>query len=189
MAVGPNPPFGLVLSLGPSSPSTIPRPGDPCAQRQPTPNPPNPPSTPGRVNPPSCHFSYPPPPKTHATAPHSPAGLPTDTYVADELNGCTSPYPHLKTMGPNAHAANPSVKTIMTINTPDPNLFNEGDGRSAIDHWVLLDSMQQWPALPFTGGGSDLWSYTSCNPGFGNTPEWMVDYPPINERIQAGVLN
>src|SRR5260370_17666806 len=77
----------------------------------------------------------------------------------------------------------------MTITAPDPKLFNEGDGRSGIDHWVLLDSMQQWPALPFTGGGSDLWSYTSCNPGFGNTPEWMVDYPPINERIQAGFLN
>jgi hypothetical protein len=53
---------------------------------------------------------------------------------------------------------------------------------------VLLDSVQQWPTLPFTAGG-DLWSYASCNVGFGNTPEWMVDYPPINERIQAGFLN
>jgi len=42
--------------------------------------------------------------------------------------------------------------------------------------------------LPFTAGG-DLWSYTSCNAGYGNAPEWMVDYPPINERIQAGFLN
>src|SRR6266566_536956 len=33
------------------------------------------------------------------------------------------------------------------------------------------------------------WIYTSCNTGSGNTPEWMVDYPPINERIQAGFLN
>jgi hypothetical protein len=77
----------------------------------------------------------------------------------------------------------------MTTNAPDPNLYNEGDGRSAVDHWVLLDSVQQWPALPFTAGGSDLWSYTSCNTGYGNTPEWMVDYPPINERMQAGFLN
>jgi hypothetical protein len=95
----------------------------------------------------------------------------------------------LKTVGTNAHAANPGVKTIMTTNAPDPNLLDEGDGRSAIDHWVLLDSVEQWPALPFTGGGSDLWSYTSCNTGLGNAPEWMVDYPPINERIQAGFLN
>jgi len=117
-----------------------------------------------------------------------PTGLGLDLYLADELNGCSAAYSALKTMGMNAHAANPSVKTMMTLNAVDPNLFNEGDGRSAIDHWVLLDSVQQWPALPFTGGG-DLWSYTSCNAGSGNTPEWMVDYPPINERIQAGFLN
>jgi len=123
----------------------------------------------------------------NAAAGNFPAGLALDFYLADELNGCTSAYSALKTMGLNAHAANRSVKTMMTINTPDLNLFDEGDGRSAIDHWVLLDSVQQWPALPFTHG--DLWSYTSCNAGFGNAPEWMVDYPPINERIQAGFLN
>jgi hypothetical protein len=125
----------------------------------------------------------------NAAATNLPQGLSLDLYVADELNGCPSAYPPLKTVGTNAHAANPSVKTIMTTNAPDPNLLDEGDGRSAIDHWVLLDSVQQWPALPFTGNGSDLWSYTSCNTGFGNTPEWMVDYPPINERIQSGFLN
>jgi len=117
-----------------------------------------------------------------------PTDLSLDFYIGDELDGCTSAYPALKAIGLNAHAANPQVKTIATINTPDPSLFNEGDGYSAIDHWVLLDSVQKWPALPFTGGG-DLWSYTSCNSGSGNTPEWMVDYPPINERIQAGFLN
>jgi len=115
-------------------------------------------------------------------------GLALDVYVADELNDCPNAYTALKTVGTNFHAANRNVKTMMTINTPDPNLYNEGDGRSAIDHWVLLDSVQQWPSLPFTGGG-DLWSYTSCNTGHGNAPEWLIDYPPINERIQAGFLN
>lgn len=124
-----------------------------------------------------------------SAAANFPAGLPLDFYLADELNGCTADYAPIKTMGTNAHSASPSAKTMMTLNAPDPNLYNEGDGRSAIDHWVLLDSMQQWPVLPFSGGGSDLWSYTSCNAGYGNTPEWMVDYPPINERIQAGFLN
>jgi len=85
-------------------------------------------------------------------------------------------------MGANAHAANRSVKTIMTINAVDSNLLG------SIDHWVLLDSLQQWPALPLAGGG-DVWSYTSCNAGFRHAPEWMVDYPPINERMQAGFLN
>ena len=138
-----------------------------------------------------CNGSYSNIPSTgqiNSAAANFPAGLGLDLYVADEPNDCPSAYTVLKTIGIAAHSANRSVKTMMTINAPDPNLFNEGDGRSAIDHWVLLDSTQQWPALPFTGGG-DLWSYTSCNTGSGNTPEWMVDYPPINERIQAGFLN
>ena len=117
-----------------------------------------------------------------------PAGLPLDLYVGDELNNCPAAYTPLKTMGTNAHAANPSVKTTITMNTPDPNLYDEGDGRSAIDHWVLLDSQLGWPPLPWSGPG-DLWSYTSCNTGSGDTPEWMTDYPPINERIQAGFVN
>jgi hypothetical protein len=132
-----------------------------------------------------CNGSYSSNPSTsqiNAAAANFPAGLGLDLYLADELNGCTSDYTAIRTMGANAHAANRSVKTMMTINTTDSNLYG------AIDHWVLLDSVQQWPALPFTGGG-DLWSYTSCNAGFGNSPEWMVDYPPINERIQAGFLN
>jgi|GEM_PF-1148713 len=132
-----------------------------------------------------CNGSYSSIPSTsqiNTAAANFPAGLGLDFYLADELNGCTGDYTPIKTMGANAHAANRSVKTMMTINAVDSNLFG------AIDHWVLLDSVQQWPALPFVGGG-DLWSYTSCNAGFGNTPEWMVDYPPINERIQAGFLN
>lgn len=121
--------------------------------------------------------------------PAFPAGLPLDVTVGDELNNCSAAFPPLKTVGTNAHAANPSVKTILTMNKPDPNLYDEGDGRTAIDHWVLLDSQQEWPTtLPWPGPG-DLWSYTSCNTGFGNTPEWLTDYPPVNERIQAGFLN
>jgi len=138
-----------------------------------------------------CNGSYSSLPSTsqiNAAATNFPSGLVLDFYLADELNGCSNDYTALKTIGMNAHAASAVVKTMMTLNAPDPNLYNEGDGRSAVDHWVLLDSVQQWPAVPFAGGG-DLWSYTSCNSGFGNTPEWMVDYPPINERIQAGFLN
>jgi len=118
----------------------------------------------------------------NTAAANFPAGLDLDFYMADELNGCTGDYSPIKTLAANAHAANPSVKTMLTLNATDPNLYG------SVDHWVLLDSLQKWPTLPFTAGG-DLWSYTSCNAGYGNTPEWMVDYPPINERIQAGFLN
>jgi len=134
------------------------------------------------------HTSMPSTGQIDAAAATFPVTLPLDLYIGDELNNCPNDYPALKAIGARVHAANRSVKTILTVNTPDAKLFDDGHGRSAIDHWVLLDSMEKWPTLPFTGGG-DLWSYTSCNTGSGNTPEWLVDYPPINERIQAGFLN
>ena len=132
-----------------------------------------------------CNGSYSSIPSTsqiNTAAANFPAGLGLDFYMADELNGCAGDYTDIKTFGANAHAANRSVKTMMTLNATDPNLYG------SVDHWVLLDSLQKWPTLPFTAGG-DLWSYTSCNAGYGNAPEWMMDYPPINERIQAGFLN
>jgi hypothetical protein len=135
-----------------------------------------------------AHKSLPSTDQVNALAASFPPGLELDLYVADELNTCPKANAVLKTLGRNVHASNFGVKTLMTTDAPDPNLFDEGDGRSAIDHWVLLDSQEQWPKLPFNGEG-DLWSYTSCNTGAGNTPEWMLDYPPINERIQAGFLN
>jgi len=132
-----------------------------------------------------CNGAYSSLPSTsqiNSAAANFPSGLGLDLYLSDELNGCTAAYNAIKTAGANAHAANRSVKTMVTLDAVDPNLYG------AVDHWVLLNSVQKWPTLPFTGGG-DLWSYTSCNAGFGNAPEWMVDYPPINERIQAGFLN
>jgi hypothetical protein len=134
------------------------------------------------------HSNFPSANDIDSAAAKFPADLDLDLYVGDELNDCPEGYAALKTVASNVHAANRRVKTILTVNTPDAKLFNDGHGKSAIDHWALLASMEKWPTLPFTGGG-DLWSYTSCNTGYGNTPEWLVDYPPINERIQAGFLN
>lgn len=124
----------------------------------------------------------------NAAAAVFPPSLSLDLYVADELNRCPKANAALKSIARRAHAAKSRVQTMVTADMPDTSLFDEGDGRTAIDHWVLLASMEQWPALPYTGHG-DLWSYASCNTGSGNTPEWMVDYSPINERIQAGFLN
>jgi hypothetical protein len=134
------------------------------------------------------HSKFPSAKEIDSAASRFPETLPLDLYVGDELNDCPEGYAALKTAGAQVHSANRAVKTILTVNTPDAKLFDDGHGRSVIDHWALLASMEKWPALPFTGKG-DLWSYTSCNTGRGNTPEWLVDYPPINERIQAGFLN
>src|SRR5260370_17623115 len=97
-----------------------------------------------------CNGSYTTIPSTsqiNAAAANFPAGLGLDFYLADELNGCTSDYTPIKTMAANAHAANRSVKTMITINTTDSNLYG------AIDHWVRPVSSQQWPLLSFTAGG------------------------------------
>jgi hypothetical protein len=134
------------------------------------------------------HGKFPSASEIDSAAAKFPETLALDLYVGDELNNCPEGYPALKTIGAELHAANRAVKTILTVNTPDAKLLDDGHGRSAIDHWVLLASVEKWPELPFTGGG-DLWSYTSCNTSYGNAPEWLVDYPPINERIQAGFLN
>jgi hypothetical protein len=134
------------------------------------------------------HNEFPSTKEIDSAAAKFPEALPLDLYIGDELNDCPDGYPALKAISAQAHAANRPVKTILTVNAPVAKLFDDGHGRSVIDHWVLLASMEKWPALPFTGGG-DLWSYASCNTGYGNTPEWLVDYPPINERIQAGFLN
>ncbi len=66
-----------------------------------------------------CNGSYSSLPSTsqiNAAAANFPAALGLDFYLADELNGCTGDYTPIKTMGANAHAANRSVKTMMTIN-------------------------------------------------------------------------
>jgi hypothetical protein len=111
-----------------------------------------------------------------------PAGLPLDMYAGDELQfpNCGSAVGPLQTLAANAHAH--GVKVSLTTNAPYSGLYG------SIDNWILLDSVQRWPTLPYTGQGA-LWSYASCDVGFGNTPEWMIDYPPINERIQAGFLD
>lgn len=141
-----------------------------------------------QVNCNGTHSKFPTAKDIDSAASRFPETLPLDLYVGDELNDCPEGYAALKTVGAQVHSANRPVKTILTVNAPDAKLFDDGHGRSVIDHWVLLASMEKWPALPFTGKG-DLWSYTSCNTGHGNAPEWLVDYPPINERMQAGFLN
>jgi hypothetical protein len=106
-----------------------------------------------------------------------PHGLSLDFYAADEIVGCRAAYIPLKTLANNAHPA--GVKILVTI-PPVSALYG------VVDHWTMLTF--NWPAS-LSGIPGDFWSYASCNVGSGNTPEWMVDYPPINERIQAGLLN
>lgn len=151
------------------------------------------------------HSNFPSPSQIDAAAANFPLDLDLDFYVGDELNDCPSAYTTVTAFAERAHLSSRNVKTIMTVESPRPELFNKVTKRSAIDHWVLLVAGQKEHSLPFVSdrnlwsssgkrdlwelSKSDLWTYASCNTGLGNTPEWMIDYPPINERIQAGFLN
>lgn len=116
-----------------------------------------------------------------SSASNFPSGLPLSLYIGDELNGCTGAgLTYLQTIATNAHGATPPVKTIATFNTaPISGLVG------SVDHWVVLVSREQWPALPWSTAG-DLWSYGSCDNGNGNTPGYNIDYSPINMRQVAG---
>jgi hypothetical protein len=107
----------------------------------------------------------------------TPSGVSLDFYPADEISACPAAFAPLRTLAKNAHRA--GVAILVTI---PPVAALHG----VVDHWTMLPF--DWPDS-LTGIQGDFWSYSSCNIGSGNTPEWMVDYPPINERIQAGFLN
>jgi hypothetical protein len=106
-----------------------------------------------------------------------PAGLALDFYVADENTGCTASYPPIQQVATNAHAS--GVKILDTI-APVSALYGY------VDYWTMLPA--SWPSS-LSGIPGSFWSYASCDLGNGSSPGWMIDFPPINERIQAGFLN
>jgi hypothetical protein len=106
-----------------------------------------------------------------------PAGLSLDFYVADENIGCTASYAPIQQVANNAHPS--GVKILDTI-PPVSALYGY------VDHWTMLP--EEWPSS-LSGIPGDFWSYASCDLGNGNYPGWMIDFPPINERINAGFLN
>jgi hypothetical protein len=106
-----------------------------------------------------------------------PAGLALDLYVADENVGCTASYPPIQQVASNAHAS--GVKILDTI-APVSALYG------SVDYWAMLPG--EWPSS-LSGIPGSFWSYASCDLGNGNYPGWMIDFPPINERLNAGFLN
>jgi len=81
----------------------------------------------------------------------------------------------------NAHAANRSVKTMVTLNATDPNLLRCCRSLGAAGFLATV-------AHAAVTAGGDLWSYTSCNAGFGTALRngwWII--PPINETHPGGL--
>lgn len=111
-------------------------------------------------------------------------------YTADEINHCPHLFPQLMAWASNMHQA--GIRN-MVVMTPTPELFDDGqgNGRSAVDIWVVLpknftvgnDYIQQALAK-----GDEVWSYNALvQDTF--SPKWLIDYDPINFRIQAGFVS
>jgi hypothetical protein len=117
-------------------------------------------------------------------------GLMLYDYSADEIGKCTNLYPNIKQWARNMHLA--GVNNLVTM-APTPALYDDGSGtgRSAVDIWVLLPLMYE-QAKAQVGEvlrkGDSVWSYNTLvqDP---YSPKWMIDFTPINFRIQPGFIN
>ncbi len=77
--------------------------------------------------------------------------------------------------------------------SPTPALYNDGSGtgRSAVDIWVLLPLMYNKSKSEVDHvlkKGDAVWSYNTLvqDP---YSPKWLIDFDPINFRIQPGFIN
>ncbi len=111
-------------------------------------------------------------------------------YTADEIGTCTSLFPDVKAWARNLHAA--GVPNLITM-APTSALLDDGSGtgRSAVDIWVglpwLLDRQTPDVAVAI-GKGDQVWSYNALSQD-DYSPKWLMDYPPINFRLQPGLIS
>jgi hypothetical protein len=126
---------------------------------------------------------------TSAKSLHDPR-LDLYAYVADEIGGCTGLDDTIKAYARNLHAAD--VDCLITM-APTPTLYDDGSGsgRSAVDIWVVLpklyDGAQAEVAFVLEKG-DEVWSYNDLNQD-DYSPKWLLDFAPINYRIQPGFIN
>jgi hypothetical protein len=109
-------------------------------------------------------------------------------YTMDEIYGSTGLYDDVRAWARNLHAA--GVNQLITI-PPVTSLMDDGSGtgRSAVDLWVELP--KQYDAAKVAqvlAKGDEVWSY-NCLQQDDYSPKWLLDYAPINYRIQPGFVN
>ena len=84
------------------------------------------------------------------------------------------------------------VDQLITM-PPLPDLYDDGSGtgRSAVDVWVLLPKLYdqyQSNVQYVQGKGDKTWSYNCCEQD-DYSPKWLLDFDPINYRVQPGFIN
>jgi hypothetical protein len=110
-------------------------------------------------------------------------------YSADEISN-PALFPGIKAWARAFHAA--GVDQLITM-VPVPELYDDGSGtgRSAVDDWVLLPKQyDQYRAnvLSVQQKGDKVWSY-NCTQQDDYSPKWLLDYAPVNYRLQPGFIN
>jgi hypothetical protein len=109
-------------------------------------------------------------------------------YSTDEIINCTALFPTIKWWGYNLHQA--GVKNLATL-PPIPALFDDGSGtgRSAVDYWAVMSvSYNPYYVSQAVAKGDEVWSYTALEQD-GYSPKWLIDFAPMNLRIQPGFLS
>ncbi len=111
-------------------------------------------------------------------------------YTADEIGGATSLYEPMKEWARNMHAA--GINNLVTM-SPISELYDDGSGtgRSAVDIWVVLPVMYDAATSRINyvrGKGDEVWSY-NCLVQDAYSPKWLIDFAPINFRIQPGFIS
>jgi hypothetical protein len=116
------------------------------------------------------------------------AGLSPYIYSADEIGNCPSLFPTMQQWAQNVHQA--GISNLVVI-PPTPALYDDGTGtgRSAVDIWVVLPMQYNAASIAqVEAKGNEVWSYNALVQD-GYSPKWLIDYDPIDYRIQAGFLS
>lgn len=119
---------------------------------------------------------------------HFPVGAKLYNYTADEIVRFPELYPRIREWGRALHAA--GVLNLITM-APVPALFDDGNGRSAVDIWVLQPEYYETsPAnvRVVQAKGDLVWSYLALVQD-NHSPWWEIDLPPVNYRVMQGFIN
>jgi hypothetical protein len=138
-----------------------------------------------------CNMSPAPPvSRFKALAAAQQPGLMLYNYSADEIGRCSSLYPTIQQWANNMHQA--GISNLISM-SPTPALYSDGSGsgRSAVDIWVLLPLMynkSKAEVAKVLKKGDAVWSYNTLVQDE-YSPKWLIDFDPINFRIQPGFIN
>jgi hypothetical protein len=110
-------------------------------------------------------------------------------YTADEIDECPHLFTPLREWARALHQA--GANNLVTMK-PVPQLLDDGlgSGRSVVDVWALLPIMyeQAGPLVDrVLAKGDEVWSYNGLSQE-GYSPKWLIDFAPINFRIQPGFI-